>query len=143
MRDFLKDCGCAAAPTVADADKDESTSTAGAGAGAGAGADVDVNASSSAAASAKRHQGVMKPNAQGTAFTCPGFVRMYLRYVTWRATALQELTDDPRGFREKYAKAPRSRGKPKVLVVRTDWKGLGTGHMGRVDTPGCPLRYVV
>jgi len=51
----------------------------------------------------------------------PGFLRMYVRYMTWRAAALEA---------PKKGGGRPGRSRTRVLVIRTDWNGIGTGHIG-------------
>ena len=69
----------------------------------------------------------LRPDAMNGAFTCPGFVRAFVDYATWRARMLE-------GVGARRASRGRDGTTPpwKVLVVRTDWKGIGAGHMGPI-----------
>ena len=46
---------------------------------------------------------------------------MYVRYMTWRVAALEA---------PKKGGGRPGRSRTRVLVIRTDWNGIGTGHIG-------------
>jgi hypothetical protein len=62
-------------------------------------------------------------DAKSRSFKCERFVEAYAKYALWRKKVLSDDDDDDESNREE-------RNEAKYLVVKTNWQGVGLGHIG-------------